>query len=129
MGTIMRTSEFYIPLKVKPKGRPRFNGRIAYTDKATRDFELDVKTMLNKIYTGQPLQGPIAVQVKVFFETPKRTQYKYPPRCDCDNLFKSIADACNELLWEDDSQIVKMQCSKSWSDHDHFIISIAELNL
>lgn len=125
----MPTSKFRCAIKVKPKGRPRFNGRIAYTDKATRDFEQDVKTTLMSLYKAKPLTGPLSVELEIFFQAPKKTAFSYPPRGDCDNLFKSVADAANEILWEDDSQIVEMKCSKKWSDSDYFILTVSELDL
>jgi len=125
----MRTSKFCCQIKVKPKGRPRFNGRIAYTDKTTRDFERDVKTNLSQLFRNKPLTGPLSVELEIFFKAPKKTAFAYPPRGDCDNLFKSVADAANEILWEDDSQIVEMKCSKKWADSDYFILTVTELDL
>ena len=124
------TFRYLVPVKVKPKGRPRFNGRIAYTDKTTRDFERDVKNIVKNLFElDQPLSTPLYVKIEIFFTRPKKPTHKYPSRGDCDNLFKSVADACNGILWNDDSQIVNMSCSKSWADEDYFILTITELEL
>lgn len=114
---------------MKPKGRPRFyNGR-AITDSATREFEQTVKRLFAGLAHGQPFEGPIEVRLEVYFERPKKTAFSYPPRGDCDNLFKSVADAANVVLWADDSQIIKMTCSKKWSDSDGFALVIKEVEL
>ena len=112
-------------IRVKPKGRPRFNGRTAFTDPKTREFERTVKALFRKM-CSEPFEGPIEVRLDCFFAKPKKTSFSYPPRGDCDNMFKSVADAGNEVLWKDDSQICRLTCTKRWSDVDRFSITIKE---
>jgi Holliday junction resolvase RusA-like endonuclease len=113
-------------IRVKPKQRPRFYRGIALTDPATREFERTVKALF-RAFCSEPFVGPIKVELECFFARPKKTEFSYPPRGDCDNFFKSVADAGNEVLWKDDSQIVRLVCSKKWSDQDGFCITISEM--
>jgi Holliday junction resolvase RusA-like endonuclease len=112
-------------IRVKPKGRPRFYRGIALTDPATREFERTVKALFRS-FCCEPFVGPIKVELECFFAKPKKTEFSYPPRGDCDNMFKSVADAGNEVLWKDDSQIVRLICSKKWSTEDGFRITVME---
>ena len=113
-------------IRVKPKGRPRFYRGIALTDPATREFERTVKALFCG-FCREPFEGPIKVELECFFAKPKKTEFSYPPRGDCDNFFKSVADAGNEVLWYDDSQIVRLVCSKKWSDQYGFRITVTEV--
>ncbi len=37
---------------------------------------------------------------------------------DIDNLIKAVLDAMNEIVWEDDSQVIEITSSKTYtSDH------------
>lgn len=121
----MRHLHITSDIRVKPKGRPRFNGRTAFTDPKTREFERTVKALF-KTMCSEPFEGPIEVRLDCFFAKPKTTAFSYPPRGDCDNMFKSVADAGNDVLWKDDSQIIRLTCSKRWSELDGFCIIIKE---
>ena len=61
-----------------------------------------------------------------YFAKPKKSAFSYPPRGDLDNLFKSVADAGNDVLWKDDSQIVALKAAKRWATEDGFSITIRE---
>jgi len=120
-----RSLEIVSDIRVKPKGRPRFHRGIAFTDSKTREFESTVRQLFKGL-CKEPFEGPIEVSFVAYMARPKKTDFPYPPRGDVDNLFKSVADAANEILWEDDSQIVRMVSEKKWSDSDGFFIKIVE---
>ena len=120
-----RTLRIESDIKVKPKGRPRFVRGIAITDSATRAFEKEVKTLFLGL-CREPFEGPLIVELHCFFVKPKSSKFSYPPKGDCDNLFKSIADAGNGVLWKDDSQIVRIVCSKSFASQEGFCLTIIE---
>lgn len=96
---------FTIIGKAIPKGRPRvaMRGKFphVYTPPTTKAWEDEVRTQL----TAQVLEkgfkkiesGPIKVLVMFVF--------KKPSKADVDNLGKSILDAANGILYEDDSMI------------------------
>jgi len=124
----MRHLEIVSDIRVKPKARPRFYRGIAITDSATREFESTVKRLFAGL-CSEPFQGPLLVQFIAYMKRPKKTSFEYPPRGDVDNLFKSIADGANGVLWEDDSQIVRMTSEKRWAEEDGFWIKVSEMEL
>ena len=111
---------FTLPIKAIPKGRPRLFRGHAVTPPETRKFESDVKKLL-KLRGPSPLLDEVRVEFEFGFSRPKRTRFTYPPRFDLDNLVKSVSDACNGLLWVDDSQISKLSATKQWSDSVDYI--------
>jgi Holliday junction resolvase RusA-like endonuclease len=123
-----RVLEINSDVRVKPKGRPRFYRGIAITDSATREFESTVRKMFAGL-CKEPFDGPLNVQFVAYFARPKKTSFAYPPRGDVDNLFKSVSDAANKVIWHDDSQIVRMTSEKKWSDIDGFYIKISQVEL
>lgn len=76
---------------------------------------------------GEPFSGPLQVTMSFCFQKPKSTKFSYPPKGDCDNFFKSVADAANEIIWNDDSQIVCMTATKQWADDDSITLVVTEL--
>jgi len=61
------------------------------------------------------------------FERPKSIKPKKRPymivKPDLDNLVKMVADACNGLLWLDDSQIIDLRCYKFYSATPQIILA------
>lgn len=111
------------------KGRPRFrvfNGiPIAYTPKATRDFEdalkVIAKTQLPKGF--KPYTEPLSVKLWVYIAKPKSVKRQLPSvKPDLDNYIK-ILDAFNGLLWTDDSLIVEIYARKLY-DKPKLIVEI-----
>ena len=109
----------FIPIKPRAKGRPRVTrGGHAYTDKSTRDYEKKLKKAA--IESGLPkLSGAIGVHIEFMFCIAKsrkdlRDGDYHRQKPDLDNLVKCI-DAWNGVLWDDDSQVVVIKASKSWT--------------
>jgi len=46
---------------------------------------------------------------------PRKTRLLIP-KPDIDNYMKAIFDACNGLLWKDDTLVAHVQASKQWAD-------------
>ena len=91
----------------KPKGRPRFSkyGH-PYTPKDTKGYEQTVRVAAMNALTEWRssnmgahwnAQGPFSLTVFLFFETRRKV--------DLDNVLKSISDALNKLLYDDDAQL------------------------
>lgn len=130
--------QYVIEGKCQPKGRPRFtrSGHV-YTDKKTRDYENRVKASL--IAQGaKPTDKPVHLTIKIYRgylkSWSKRTREKakqggvYPTtRPDLDNYEKAIMDACNGILYEDDSQVVIKHSAKLYGEKEQVIIEIEEL--
>ena len=98
---------FAVPGSPRPKGRPRFTkyGH-PYTPKATKGYEQQVRVAAMAALTKWRLendgrhwnaQGPFGLAVFLFFGDRRKR--------DLDNVLKSISDALNKLLYDDDHQL------------------------
>ena len=100
------------------KGRPRFNGKWAYTPKSTRENALEIATLTISQADGKkPLEGPLKLNVTFFLKAPKRPKHKKYPivRPDIDNYLKQYLDAVQGIIFKDDSQIVHVECIKEYA--------------
>jgi Holliday junction resolvase RusA-like endonuclease len=119
------------------KGRPRFNrqtGR-AYTPAATQKYESALRYVAqDAMGERKPLEGPLKVVVVACLPIPaswsKKKQREAQMRIlrptgrpDVDNLVKMI-DACNDIVWRDDSQIVDCLVRKFYSDTPELVITV-----
>lgn len=104
------TLSFTVPGPPVPKGRPRKgrNGRM-YTPAKTRRYEMSVRIHAVEAMAKQGWPrgygGPCALTIRLFVPDNRRR--------DVDNMAKAAADAINEFVYADDSQIVEMRISKS----------------
>lgn len=97
--------EFTVPGNPRPKERPRFNGH-AYTAKDTAGAELVVGWEARKAMAKRPrLEVPLWVEIDFRMDTRRRV--------DLDNLAKLVLDACNEVVWADDSQIERLVLTRA----------------
>lgn len=60
----------------------------------------------------EPMQGKLKATLK-FYRKYKATSRRFG---DCDNLSKAVLDACNGVIYVDDSQIISCTASKHTSD-------------
>lgn len=99
-----------IELEPVPKARPRVNtqNRGRFLPKRSKKFHEDFTLMLRAAFHEQPFTEPLCVDIH-FFKPVKPTAKKYG---DIDNLEKAVLDACNGILWLDDSQIVELHSYK-----------------
>lgn len=119
------------------KGRPRFapqTGR-AYTDANTRNYESQLAWAAQTAMRGDaPLLGPLRVTVTAFVSIPKSfSRKKYEAaregdlrpttKPDADNIAKML-DALNKIVWQDDSQIVRLVVEKFYSESPRLEIDI-----
>ena len=118
--------KYILPIAGVPKGRPRAGRHGVYTPKRTADFEALVKWHLtDQGATMCDPAAPLAVWILFSFKRPQRPS-RYPRKGDIDNLAKSILDAANGVLWDDDAQIVILQVFKAWEDADIIEIDVTE---
>lgn len=133
----------YLPGPPRGKGRPRVRiaskgGRtfpIIHTDAKTRNYEGMLRQEANVAMRGAPLlDGPLRVAVHALFPVPASWSRKKRAdalsglvrptgKPDCDNLGKEI-DALNGIVWNDDSQVVDMRITKSYSEKPSLMISV-----
>lgn len=130
-----------IPGEPVSKGRPRMTKRgHTYTPKRTVDYERMVQTLFHAEYGSPKLEGPILLQLDLYFGIPKsrskaarkRMQQGMERPCkrpDLDNCLKAIADALNGVAYKDDSQIVAAVIQKFWAEEPRAVVTIEELDL
>lgn len=84
-------------------------------------FKASIRLALASTYQGAPLQGPVALVVKLIFPRPQAMVWKSRPmpralkttKPDWDNCGKAISDALNGLAWVDDAQVA-MSFVQKW---------------
>jgi Holliday junction resolvase RusA-like endonuclease len=121
---------FTVPGQPHGKGRPRASTRGGfvrlYTDQNTRDYE-DVIAIQAKAAMGdaEVLQTPTAVRINAFYYMPiswskkKRKQAMegeiVPGKPDLDNISKSVLDAIQGIVIDDDKNVIKLSVEKRFS--------------
>jgi len=124
-----------------PKGRPRFARRgqfvQTYTDAKTIDYETQVAMRArHAIGATKPLEGALSVFLYLRYTVPasyskKRKEaclrgVEYPKRIDIDNVYKSVTDAMNGIVYLDDSQIVEAHIKKVYAEESGANIMVQE---
>ena len=124
------TLHFTIPGNPVAKGRPRFRvfkGHVmSYTPAKTHKAEKEVLDAFKYCWPSfkTPFKGPISLKVTFFMQVPTSLSKKkqsalclspHVKKPDLDNLIKTVCDALNGYVWEDDSQIYMIQAIKTYS--------------
>mgnify|MGYP003338581386 FL=1 len=124
-----------------PKGRPRFARRghfvQTYTDSKTIEYETLVAMKARQaIGASEPLKGALSVFLYLRYSIPssytkKRKEaclngLEFPKRIDIDNVYKSITDAMNGIVYLDDSQIVEAHIKKVYAEESGANIMVQE---
>ena len=119
---------FIIETNPVPKARPRVTCRGTYTPKRTKDAMEKIKEVIEEHpdCPDKPLSGPVSVIMTFYVPMPKSWSKKKrgemlaepvaKKQFDIDNLEKTVYDALNGILWEDDGQIWKHTVKKVWSN-------------
>jgi len=131
-----------IELLGEPRGkdRPRFlmNRSKPYTSSRTAEYEESLaKAALVAMAGRKPLEGPVFVSVRAFFEIakswPKKNRalalsgYLRPTKKpDWDNLAK-VLDAFSGIVWLDDTQVVDGRVTKEYSTTPRLVVEVYEL--
>lgn len=127
---------FVVPGEPVAKGRAKFARRgnfvTTYTPEKTARYEDRVMMCAREamgfslIQDGNPpIEGPIELHVLAIRSIPvslsKRKQLaaesgeiKPTTKPDLDNVVKAIKDACNKIIWRDDSQVVDLFAKKRY---------------
>lgn len=124
------------------KQRPRFkrigNFVQTYTAAKTRTYEAEVAEVAKiAMGTEKPLETPVKVCVYIRLPVPKSYSKKRTEAClngseqpmkkpDVDNVAKAVTDACNGIVYADDSQIVALHITKVYSQTPAVEVLIAE---
>ena len=117
---------YIIPLRPRPKGRPRFHGH-AYTDKKTQEYERAIKDFI-LLQNPERLDGAISLNVIFMYSTPRNGSHYKTNRPDIDNLLKGLLDPLNGILWADDSQVVEVHASKVYGRADAIYLEVKNVS-
>lgn len=122
------------------KGRPRFvksTGR-AFTPEKTVRFEDRLSIVAQEAMAGRPpLTGPIELQLEIRMPVPLSKPKRFRDQAlhgairptkkpDADNFAKML-DACNMIVWVDDSQIVDLHVTKIYHEAPAFVARVREI--
>lgn len=121
--------EIFFTVKGAPtgKGRPRITrSGHCYTPQKTREYESKVilaarHAMRNYDASTQPCEVHIHAfgGIAPSWSWSKKGKYYSLPwtgKPDCDNIAKAILDACNGVLFLDDSQVYRLEVVKTYDD-------------
>ena len=124
-----------VPWKA-PRIVRRGAGWAGVTPVPTVKWEFGASTIARQVMkTRPPLTGPLSVSVVICLPVPQ----SWPPwkreaaldgrvrptgRPDRTNIVKAAEDACNNIVWVDDAQIVEGACSKQYSDAPCVLIRV-----
>lgn len=127
------------------KGRPRFTmaGRFprSYTPKKTAEYEERIRYRAKRAMDGRaPLEGPLSCSLVFLMPIPTsftKAQRRasrnglllHAKKPDLDNLIKAVLDACNGIVWKDDSQIVNLHVWKRYADEPGVEIIVEEFRI
>lgn len=125
------------------KQRPRFrrfgNFVQTYTDAKTKSYETLVKEAATKAMgSSPPLEGPVKLDLIIRLPVPKSYPKKRSEAClngsewptkkpDWDNVAKSVADAMNDIVFLDDTQIVIARVVKTYSAEAGVDVQVSEV--
>ena len=127
---------FKIEGRPQPQGRPRAvrmgAGVRMYDPPKSKAYKQVVAAKVRsymKINGIQTITEPLAVHLNFYFTPPKSYTKKkmklieegklyYTKSVDADNLAKGVLDACNKILFKDDSQIVELNITKQYGKED-----------
>lgn len=137
-----------INIPIEPRGKDRARSRYIpgkgsrpgfvshYTTAATRAHEDAVKVYVQRAMRGKEIfDGPLTVSITAIMPVPASwSNAKWTRACagiirptgkpDGDNIAKSVADACNKIVWRDDAQIVDLRVIKVYGKTPSLVISV-----
>lgn len=127
------------------KGRPKFARRgkfvTAYTPEKTASYENLVRLAAAQAMNGRmPIAGPVAVELCLYVQPPASWSNKKQlaavsgeimptSKPDIDNVLKGVADACNEVVWKDDKQIVECVIRKAYAARAEAVLTVKDLGV
>lgn len=131
---------FTVPGKPFGKQRPRVVSRggfaRAYTPKETVNYENLVKISYNVSVGNTKLEGPIEADIIAYFPINKSVSKKKHQQLskenipalikpDTDNIAKVVLDPLNNIAYNDDSQVYKLNVEKYYSDNPRVEIKLS----
>jgi Holliday junction resolvase RusA-like endonuclease len=139
----MKVIQFTVYGTPVAQGRPRFSSQggftRAYDPKKSKDFKKYVKLVAAEHRPKKLFEGPLQLFIRVYKPTLKNFSKKKlaaaesgelrpVTKPDVDNYVKGIKDACNQILWKDDSQVVELLASKWYSEKPRIEIMVVPID-
>lgn len=134
---------FTVPGEPVGKGRPRAAKRgkniTLYTPEKTANYENLVALAAQKAMLCKPLfKGALRMRLHIFTAPPQSWSQKKRAQAlrgeilpttkpDLDNVLKAVADACNNVVFVDDKQIVEVYVAKRYSELPRAIVFVEAL--
>jgi len=132
----------FVPGRPAPQGSKRHVGRgiLVESSKACGPWRTVVAYHAGQVYTGAPLDGPLAVRLEFVMPRPAGLPKRKPTppmtkRPDTDKLSRAILDALTGVAWRDDSQITDLRGTKRYAEldeqpgvHIHLTADVKELS-
>ena len=121
-------TSFKLDIKLLPSPRPRLGKGRTYMPQNYVDQK---KLIGYKIRAFKMLPNkPIKCEILIGFKVPKGgiKRNKYPvPKGDVDNYAKTVLDACEGIIFENDTLIEDLHVKKMYSDHDFVHVIFEEI--
>lgn len=130
------TITFTIPGKPCAWQRARSNGKVRFdSPEQTRNKRTIASIAFEAMGGKPPLEEALGVVVRACWPWPKSMSAKkraahhgyFTSRPDSDNVGKLLGDALNNIVWRDDSQIVKLTVIKLYADVPATIVEVQEV--
>ncbi len=111
---------FTVPSEPVAFARSGGNGKVRFTPKKQRDYMALVRLAAHNAMAGQaPFEGPIELTIRAVYRVPSSWPKKRADvarwrtsKPDADNIAKLVSDACNEIVFGDDAQVVELRVQK-----------------
>ena len=119
---------FTVPGKPVPKARPRVTKFGTYTPAKTANYHAAVQLAASQaMHDRPPLDGPQSLRMVVYVACPSSWSHKRKAEAYCgdiaatkkpdlDNVVKAIKDACNGIVWTDDSVVTRIDANKQYDE-------------
>jgi Holliday junction resolvase RusA-like endonuclease len=110
-----------LKLPLFSKARPRVTSRGTFMPKEYRDKQKEMLRQIKEQYAGQPLEGPLRVELELHGEG----------RSDIDNVIAAFFDVANKVVWTDDRISIIPQVTATWQkakkDDSKWLVKIYQI--
>lgn len=113
--------------KIRGKERPRFSKGHTYTPNQTQQYEDWVKICYQHQGGKKLMEGALKLNMIIYHHIPKSWNKTRRERAlkgievpmikpDIDNIIKIILDSLNKIAYLDDTQVIKVEVEKRYTD-------------
>ena len=97
--------EIVVEMPLFSKARPRVTSRGTFMPAEYKKKQKEMLRQVKEQYTGEPLEGPLRVEIDVYGEG----------RADGDNIIGALFDSVNGVVWKDDRVSIIPQLEVKWT--------------